>query len=381
MPTTTTTTTETNATGTTTATETVTIAEAVPPRAAAAAAPAAAPVGKVTQVVTVTGAGGFIGTEVVSQLLAKGVQVNACVRKIGGPKYAHLEKLAAVLPGTLKFFEADLTAPGSFDKACEGAEYVHHIASPFDAWNEDPDKEIIDPAINGTINVLQAVAKARCVRRVVLTSSVFGCLNLLAPKPPENSATGLYDEADWNDNVTPEMYRDPAPETRLLAYGISKPMAEKKAWELSKELGIDLVTICPAAVFGPQIGSNSLSNAMLMGMMAGEPNPFLMNAMVPAVDVRDVARAHMVAAEKPEAEGRYIISLPDTANQLTINKILNKNFPMDFSLPEDLENAPEKPMFDTKKCNALIGPLIGMNEMVADTARAMMTLGQFPPPT
>ena len=53
--------------------------------------------GKVTQVVTVTGAGSFIGTEVVSQLLAKGVQVNACVRKIGGTKYAYLEKLAAPL--------------------------------------------------------------------------------------------------------------------------------------------------------------------------------------------------------------------------------------------------------------------------------------------
>ena len=58
---------------------------------------AASPVGKVTQVVTVTGAGSFIGTEVVSQLLAKGVQVNACVRKIGGTKYAYLEKLAAPL--------------------------------------------------------------------------------------------------------------------------------------------------------------------------------------------------------------------------------------------------------------------------------------------
>ena len=115
-----------------------------------------------------------------------------------------------------------------------------------------------------------------------------------------------------------------------------------------------------------------------MRLVFVQGDPGFTNAMCPAVDVRDVARAHMVAAEKPEAEGRYIISLPDTTNQLTINKILNKNFPMDFSLPEDLENAPVKPMFDTKKCNVRIGPLIGMNEMVADTARAMMTLGQFP---
>lgn len=66
-----------------------------------------------------------MGTELVKQLLMEGYTVRATVRKIGSPQYAHLEKLASVLPGKLDYFEADLTEPGSFDKPIEGATYVY----------------------------------------------------------------------------------------------------------------------------------------------------------------------------------------------------------------------------------------------------------------
>lgn len=72
----------------------------------------------------IAGAGGFVGTELVKQLLSEGYTVRATVRKIGSPQYAHLEKLASVLPGKLDYFESDLTEPGSFDKPIEGATYV-----------------------------------------------------------------------------------------------------------------------------------------------------------------------------------------------------------------------------------------------------------------
>ena len=82
---------------------------------------------------------------------------------------AHL----TVLPGAaerLKLFKADLLAPGSFEEPVKGCDYVIHTASPFVLKVKDPIKQLIEPAINGTANVLDAVNKAPSVKRVVLTS-------------------------------------------------------------------------------------------------------------------------------------------------------------------------------------------------------------------
>lgn len=135
-------------------------------------------------------------------------------------KVAHLEALAAALPGTLKLYEADLLEEGSFDKVVDGVDYVFHTASPFLRGFDDPQvivsslaahsasvtplpaqdmrllvhyqrrwgslqasikenlsvqKELIDPAVKGTKNVLGSVARKKgTIKRVVLTSSFAG---------------------------------------------------------------------------------------------------------------------------------------------------------------------------------------------------------------
>lgn len=125
-------------------------------------------------VVAVTGVSGYIGSEVVKQLLEKGYTVRGTVRsKSNTSKVQHLLKLSDALPGTLELFEADLLNSDDFDEVVRGSDFVLHTASPFVTSVGDPQRDLIDPAVNGTTSVLTAAGKAG-IRRVVVTSSVAG---------------------------------------------------------------------------------------------------------------------------------------------------------------------------------------------------------------
>lgn len=76
----------------------------------------------------VTGAAGFVGTEIVHQLLAKGYDVVATARDAAGERCAHLRALASALPGSLELVSADLLQEGSFDEAAKGCDYIFHVA-------------------------------------------------------------------------------------------------------------------------------------------------------------------------------------------------------------------------------------------------------------
>lgn len=77
--------------------------------------------------------------------------------------------------GTLQLFAADLLEEGSFDAAVAGSKFVFHLASPFFIEAQDPQAQLVDPAVKGTANLMGSVARHKeSVSRVVLTSSVAG---------------------------------------------------------------------------------------------------------------------------------------------------------------------------------------------------------------
>jgi len=203
-------------------------------------------------------------------------------------------------------------------------EVLYHIAAHVGGWTEDPFKEVIDINCKASVDILKVAQKAE-VRRVVFTSSTFAILDSLVPSPPLNGT--LYTEEDWNLNVGEETARSQGKweGNPWAAYGVSKTLAERAAWEYSKEVGLDLVVINPGVVFGPAIGGGGATVAIFTGSVK-ENNP-IMNNVFHSVDVRDVARAHVAAAEIPSASGRYLCMQRSTAGFKEFADIITKAFP------------------------------------------------------
>jgi len=122
--------------------------------------------------VAVTGATGFIASHTIALLLEAGHAVRGTVRSLERPE-AHA--FLSSLPGAaerLTLVEADLLKPQSFDAAVAGCDTVLHMASPYVMTVADPQRDLVDPAVQGTLSVLGACARTPSVGRVVLTSSM-----------------------------------------------------------------------------------------------------------------------------------------------------------------------------------------------------------------
>jgi dihydroflavonol-4-reductase len=241
--------------------------------------------------VCVTGASGFIAAHCVERLLARGYRVHGTVRDPSKESsVAHLR----AMPGAaerLALFEADLMDEGSFDAAIAGCGFVLHVASPFVLDVTDPQRDLVDPAVAGTLNVLASCVRARTVTRVVLTSS----LAAVTDEPDNNR---VLTEADWNTRST--LTRNP--------YYLSKVMAEREAWAFvaREKPPFDLVAINPFAVVGPSHTSTVNPSAGIVRSALTGGFPVIFDLSWGVVDVRDVADAHIAAIETPAASGRYL---------------------------------------------------------------------------
>lgn len=321
-----------------------------------------------TKTVAVTGGGGYVASELIHQLLAKGYSVRATVRsKSDEDKVGHLLRLAAALPGSLELVEADLLTEGAFDAAFSGCSYIFHCASPFFIEAGDPQAELVDPAVRGTRNVMSAAAKNRAtVRRVVLTSSCAAVKGMGSPAAPVQGST--YSEADWN-------------ETSSLpgeAYWVSKVQAERAAWEAAKEAGLDLITILPEFIMGPVISRRL--DATSLGWMKGwvEASSSPQSGAPVFADVRDVARAHILAAETPGASGRYIVAASHTTPASTISAWLQERFP-EYEFPEGEASEPAEKINNSRVQAELGLALTPVKETLTDMAATLIQLGLAQP--
>lgn len=276
--------------------------------------------------VMVTGANGYVASWLVKRLLDEGMTVHAAVRSPeNDKKVGHLKDAAVNAPGEIKFFKADLLTPGAYKAAMEGCELVFHTASPFTTNVKDPQKELIEPAEQGTANVLNSAKEVPSVKRVVVTSS---CAAIYTDAIDSiNAPGGQLTEEIWN--TTASLDYQP--------YSYSKTLAEKKAWEIADSQNQwDLVTINPCLVLGPALNphhttSESVNILKMLGggdMKMGAPK---MGAGI--VDVRDVAEAHYKAGFTPAAQGRYITAAHNT-DFLEMGTILLPKYGDKFPLPK-----------------------------------------------
>lgn len=276
--------------------------------------------------VLVTGATGYVAGWLIKRLLEEGFTVHAAVRDPArADRLAHLDRLAADLPGKLVYYQADLLEQGSYADAMAGCGTVFHAASPFIVDFEDPQQDLVDPALNGTRNVLNSVDATGSVERVVLTSScaaIFGEAEDI-PKAPG----GILTEDVWNTSSS--LDHNP--------YPYSKTVAEEAAWEIAEAQDRwRLVVVNPALVIGPALNDRPTSASFDYLRMMGD-GTFRDGAPdfhVGMVDVRDVAEAHLRAGFVPEAKGRHIV-YAEALSMGDLAEILRAEFGNDYKLPRE----------------------------------------------
>lgn len=316
--------------------------------------------------VLVTGATGYVAGRLVERLLKEGLHVHATVRDASkSDRLQYLRDLEAAHPGTLTFFSADLMQKGSFADAMENCRVVFHVASPFVQDVEDPQRDLIAPAVEGTENVLSQASATRSVERVVLTSScaaIFGDSQDLAKTP-----RGIFDEDVWNESSTLDHN----------AYSLSKTLAEKKAWEIANGQSQWKLVVCnPALVMGPgvKIHEGSESFKLMKQLLDGTMASGMPDLHIGIVDVRDLAEAHLRAAFVEEAEGRHVLVGTNGSVPMIVD-VLKQSF-SDLKLPKRV--APKWLLW-------LVGPSAGITRKFvsknigypwkADTSKSVQSLG------
>lgn len=277
------------------------------------------------QTILVTGGAGYIGSWVTKYLLKQGHTVRVSVRdKSKKEKYENLFEIEQRKSGKLELWEANLTTENSFDEAVKGCDAVIHLASPFILDTSNPQENLINPALKGTQNVLNAATKSSTVKRIVLTSSIAAIHGDNADMTKQNIKA--FTEENWNS--TSSIDHQP--------YSYSKMLAEKEAWKIyDNQNQWELAVINPGFVMGPPLTkkSNSGSLTFLNDVLSGKFKTGAPDLQFGFVDVRDIAKAHILALENKNAKGRHIV-VNDVMTVIDYAKIIETNFPKKYKLPK-----------------------------------------------
>ncbi|KAH6608065.1 hypothetical protein Trco_004378 [Trichoderma cornu-damae] len=260
-------------------------------------------------------------------------------------------------------------------------EVVLHTASPFHYRWTDAQKELIDPALNGTRGILEAVKRsAPSVRRVVVTSSFAAILSEGHLADPNTTFT----EASWNPDGIADVGRSP-----LTAYRVSKTAAESSAWEFVKheKPSFDVVTVNPPVVFGPlahslaSLDAINTSNERIVALLRGQWKTEIGDTGPVGlwIDVRDAASAHIKAFEIPEAGGRRLLTVSGRTSNQEVARIVREGFP-EYA---DRLPGPEVPggepaardetfRWNSDETNKLLGiEWISIDKSISDTVRSL----------
>lgn len=292
--------------------------------------------------VLLTGASGFIAKHILRELIAANYTIKASTRS----EQAQQQVQQLFPHANIEYVHLDLLHDDGWDDALAGVDVLLHTASPFPGANPRDPQEVIRPAVDGTLRALSAAQRAG-VQRVILTSS---CVAIY--KDPTKDPLLPSTRANWTDPDSP----------RASAYDASKTLAERAAWDFAaKHPELNLTTINPGVVFGPPMDEHVGTSLNLLESIYHGKMSALPRLKVPCVDVRDVARIHVLAIENGQTYGERF---PATSGALSLKDIA---VALKQAYPEQNISTREIPDFSIKalalissQAKAIVGN-IGLN--------------------
>jgi dihydroflavonol-4-reductase len=167
-------------------------------------------------------------------------------------------------------------------------------------------------------------------------------------------------EVDWATDLAVPYFR-------------AKTEGERAAWKAAEETGLKLVTILPGAVGGPDFQRRTPTLAMIEDIMLGAMRFGAPNTNTAYVDVRDVAAAHVLAAER-DVEGRFIITNDHAPDMRELSLLMHWS---DASVPAARNVLPDfvmraGPALDWLRASVLRTPRMVSRELV-ETMRGKVT--------
>jgi dihydroflavonol-4-reductase len=228
----------------------------------------------------VTGSSGFIGSNLVHELLARGHDVKALLRPGSDDR--------ALRGANVEPVTGDTSDKAVLSKALRGCDWCFHVAASYHLWLPDY-APMYAANVEGTRNVVDAAIAAGC-SRVVYTSTV-GCIGL----PKANNGT-----------VIPTDETAPVSEAQMSNhYKLSKWRAEVVARELAAK-GAPVMIVNPSAPVGPRDVKPTPTGKVIVDFL-NRQMPAYLDTGLNWVHVRDVAVGHILAAERGRPGERYIL--------------------------------------------------------------------------
>ncbi|MBI2876301.1 MAG: NAD-dependent epimerase/dehydratase family protein [Candidatus Tectomicrobia bacterium] len=240
--------------------------------------------------ILLTGATGFVGANLLRELLHQGEPVRVLLRPGSDPR--NLDGLEGIERAI-----GDLTQRETLARALTGIQLLYHVAASYTFWARDPES-IYAANLLGTRNILEEAFR-QGVERVVYTSTV--------------GAIGLWPDGRPADENTPLH-----PESLTRPYKHSKHLAELEALRMAQR-GLPVVIVNPSTPIGPYDIKPTPTGKILVDFL-NRKMPAYLDTGLNLVHVRDVAQGHILAAQKGRVGERYILGHQD----MTLQEILEE---------------------------------------------------------
>ena len=281
--------------------------------------------------ILITGGTGFLGNHIIHELLSKQYSVVATTRTS--------EKADAL---RRKFNNSKLTTVVVEDPVHEdayndifkslGTEItgVIHTAFPLKIESSDFKKDIIDPAVEGMVNLLKAIERygSDTVKDVVLTSGTLVMIDM--------NKVGK-DGVKFNEESWCPSSDEYAQQNVFCALGVAKKLAEMEGWnfyERQKDTNnIRFTSVLPSYIFGPQTFEAdvhehlNVSNEVINESIHAKKIEDITPLQSEFVHVDDVAKVHVLALERADLAGRRLVLSSGSFNNQDILNVLNEDFP------------------------------------------------------